>query len=246
MNDLKNIATLCLISLLFTTTIQAQWWKGWGYGIKGEGSVVSKTYDFEDFEKLSMAVSADVELRIGKTQSVEIKAQQNILDNLDIEVSGNKLRIRNDRNVRSAKRIKIYITMTNIKGLAVAGSGTIKGIGTFSNLANLDLAIAGSGDMYLDVEAQSVESAISGSGTLSIKGKTDSYEAAVSGSGDVFGYDFTTNRCAVAISGSGTCKITVNEKLKARVSGSGDVYYKGSVKQVDAKVSGSGDVEQVN
>jgi len=46
------------------------------------------------------------------------------------------------------------------------------------------------------------------------------------------------------VSGSGTARVDVAQKLKARVSGSGDVYYEGDP-VVDGDVSGSGKILKI-
>ena len=42
--------------------------------------------------------------------------------------------------------------------------------------------------------------------------------------------------------GSADIKVTATEMIKARVSGSGDIRYKGNPKKIDTKTSGSGDI----
>ncbi|MDG1774786.1 MAG: DUF2807 domain-containing protein, partial [Flavobacteriaceae bacterium] len=44
------------------------------------------------------------------------------------------------------------------------------------------------------------------------------------------------------VSGSADVTLTVKGTLNAKVSGSGDIQYKGNPKKVASKVSGSGDV----
>ncbi len=60
--------------------------------------------------------------------------------------------------------------------------------------------------------------------------------------GDIDAYDLSSNDADIRISGSGEIKISVKENLIARISGSGNIYYKGDPKKQDIKVSGSGNV----
>ena len=77
---------------------------------------------------------------------------------------------------------------------------------------------------------------------LELSGTSKSFEAAVAGSGDVEAYDLKTEKCELKISGSGTIHASVENELIARISGSGNVKYKGNPRVEDVKVSGSGNV----
>ena len=46
------------------------------------------------------------------------------------------------------------------------------------------------------------------------------------------------------VSGSGDIQVTASQSLKARVSGSGDISYRGNPEKQDFKTSGSGDISR--
>jgi hypothetical protein len=107
---------------------------------------------------------------------------------------------------------------------------------------SLKLAVAGSGDIKLEMDVQTAKSAISGSGDIELSGRAIEFEAAVSGSGDIEAYDLKTEKSELKIAGSGSIGISVEKEIVARVSGSGDIKYKGTPRIEDIKVSGSGSV----
>lgn len=226
--------------LLFTSNACAQNWNN-GPGIKGEGPKVTKTLDLADFDGLKLAISADVMIRQGSSQSVKIEAQQNIIDNLKKEVKDGVWKIGFDKNVKESESVKIWVTVPSIEELAVSGSGSITGEGKFSNLDDLSLAISGSGDIKLDADSKNLKVAISGSGNVQLAGSTGGASLAISGSGDISAFGLSTQTCNVKISGSGDSSVNVSESLEVAIAGSGDVYYKGRP-SVRSKVSGSGEV----
>ncbi|MDG1775503.1 MAG: DUF2807 domain-containing protein, partial [Flavobacteriaceae bacterium] len=85
---------------------------------------------------------------------------------------------------------------------------------------------------------------LSGSGDISTQTtlKAADFNATVSGSGDVNAYGVVAQDATVTVSGSADVTLTVKGTLNAKVSGSGDIQYKGNPKKVASKVSGSGDV----
>lgn len=79
---------------------------------------------------------------------------------------------------------------------------------------------------------------------MNLSGSTRNLEVSISGSGDIKAYDLEADYVEATISGSADIEITANESLKARVSGSGDISYRGNPKKIDTKTSGSGDISK--
>lgn len=194
----------------------------WGRSIKGEGPVVEKTYDMDDFSGLGLGISANVYIKKGNSNTVTIKGQENILENIKMEVDDESLNLEFDRNVGDAEPITVYLEMDDITALAIGGSGDIKVEDRFMELGSVELAIGGSGSIELVGSARSVE-------------------LSVAGSGDMKCGDLETDRAEVNIAGSGDVTIHVNNDLEVNIVGSGDVRYKGNPK-VESNIVGSGDV----
>ena len=132
-----------------------------------------KVRSVPNFDELNLSISANVYLKQGNKQKVEIQASERLLKKIETEVKGNALTIKwNEKNVRHSEKIKIYITMTKVNALRIAGSGDISASGLIST-GNLELKISGSGDIGLaDVKANKISSKISGSADISIKGSS--------------------------------------------------------------------------
>lgn len=241
MKNGRKISLLILVaSFAIATAAQAQNWGGWG--IKGEGAKVKKTLDLDNFTGFEMAISGNIYIKQGNTQSVTIEAQQNIIDNIVTTVSDKNWKIKFDQNVRNHDGIKIWITIPTLTKAYVSGSGDIVGETKFTGLGNLTTGISGSGNVRLEVEAKDIDGKISGSGNVKLSGSANALNIGISGSGDFYADALKTQNGTIKVSGSGNCTVDASESLNVQVSGSGDVKYKGRPK-VSAKVSGSGDVE---
>ena len=242
MKTSKTLFTFLVLALLSINSISAQNWWGWGKGIKGEGKIIKKTIELDQFTGIGLAIAADVIVTQGNTQEVTIHGQQNIIDNIKTDIRHGNWEISYKENVKEADRVTVYITMKKLEGAFVSGSGKIKGTNIFDRSDDLDFAVSGSGDIELEVETSTIESAISGSGDIILSGTADSQELAVSGSGGVTAYDLKTKKASISISGSGQCKVNVSSSLEVSIAGSGDVYYKGNPTNLDTSIAGSGDV----
>jgi Putative auto-transporter adhesin, head GIN domain len=210
----------------------------------GKGPVVTQDRDVHSFQKFSLSVDAEVHFTQSNDYSLEIDAQQNILDQIESVVAGNELKIglRHSINISNSERIVIRVSAPEVNSFIVSGSGDID-IQQPDAPANLNLAISGSGSIEADQAGISyVESNISGSGRIEVAGgHPNSNKATISGSGYIDMQNVQVKESETRISGSGTIKVYATQKLNAHISGSGTVYYKGTP-TISSSTSGSGSV----
>ena len=176
---------------------------------------------------------------------ITLEGESNLLDYIITEVKDGNLIVKTENHINLSpswnKTVKITIPFKDINQVSLAGSGDLWNEDKITS-NNLKVALAGSGDVVLNIEASTVESSLAGSGDLTLKGKTNSLEARVAGSGDFHGFDLQSNNTDVSVAGSGDAQVVCNGSLKARVAGSGDIKYTGNPKTEDTKVAGSGSI----
>ncbi len=240
-------AKYLLAMVLFAVALlplSAQRW-GTNKGISGEGALVRKTLDLAAISGVELAVSGNVYVRQGNSQSVEVEAQANIIELLSRDVSNGNWKIRFTQNVRDYGRLNVYITVVDLKMLAVSGSGNLRTETPIQAEEAVKLIISGSGDIEATLEAKSAMAVISGSGGIALKGKAQNFEGVISGSGHIDAFGLVSTEARVTLSGSGNCEVNVAELLQVTSSGSGSVYYSGSPR-INSRISGSGDVVAKN
>lgn len=217
--------------------------------IKGDGNVITETRTVASFNKIELDGSSDIYITQDSVQSLVIEAEENILKILETEVSGSRLNIgfEKHRCVWKHEPIKVYITMPDLKGVSIDGSGDVYVQGHF-DLGDVDLDIDGSGNIHMgDVSASSIGMSISGSGDATFSGPTtvEYFDISIDGSGKVKAFGLPANHVTVDIDGSGDCKVQALQTLNVKISGSGDVYYIGNP-QINIDIDGSGDVINSN
>ncbi|NRB49581.1 MAG: DUF2807 domain-containing protein [Saprospiraceae bacterium] len=221
-----NALSLALLLVtIVSLPLQGQKWNR--QSISGTGGMVTQTLDIDNFDKLGVALNAKVILTQGNTQSVTITGQQNIIDIIEKDVNGRSWDIGfpNKYKVKNYDRLTIKITMPSFRALGIAGSGEIETNGNFNRLGNVNMSIAGSGDISVSGSAEDIQLEISGSGSIDVAG-------------------LTSTDCQVGISGSGDCQVNVGGKLDVSIAGSGSVRYKGSP-SVSSSIAGSGSVRSM-
>jgi len=214
-------------------------------GVVGSGNVVEESFELVDFEAVEIMGGGNLYVTQGEEFSVEIEAEDNILENLVVEIDGDELEIGPKKGVylRNTKPINVRVTMPNVNGLTVTGSGKI--IGTEKLVGeNVKLVITGSGEIELEIDADELNSKIVGSGDITLVGRADNHVSFIAGSGDVKAFDLETETTEIRISGSGDAEVFASETLDVIINGSGDVSYRGGG-VVTQKVNGSGTVSEV-
>jgi len=233
---MKTSINLALLALTFTSTLAC--------------ADPKEVRNLDRFTQIDQGATANVYLKQGSPQKVEVEAKPELLGNLITEVSNGKLKI--SMKTQSGKWVwynsnsyNIYITLENIDALAVSGSGNLTAVTPLTG-NNLALKVSGSGDLKAELALTGdLDLGVSGSGDVNLKGRFKNLRGAVSGSGDAELIADVASRAVLDISGSGDIKLSGKAAvLEAGISGSGDL----SADQFEAdsckvRISGSGDAQ---
>jgi len=234
---------LLLAAFTLSTITHAQWWGN--EKVKGNGNMTTETRTTGDYEGISCAGSMDYILVAGTEGKIKIEGEENLLKHIIVEVKDGNLIVKTEKdiNLRPSfnKTIKVTIPFKDINKISLAGAGDLWNTDIIT-ATELDVSLAGSGDMVLNIETTTVESRLAGSGDLTLKGNTNNLTASVAGSGDIHAFTLQSNHTNVNVAGSGDAEVVSNESIVARVAGSGDIEYRGKPTKEDTKVAGSGSI----
>ncbi len=239
---MKKATTLCL-ALFVIAVANAQWKK-----VKGNGNVVTVERSTGSYDGVSVSGFFDVDLVDGNEGELTLRGEENLLEHIVTEVRAGKLVIKVEKGLNLQPSnwkdgIHITVPVESISEVVLSGSGDIVGKKKIKS-ADFKASMSGSGDITLQVEANTMSASMSGSGDINLSGKTGDFEVNISGSGDIKAYELEAENVDAVVSGSADIKVTVNGMLKARVSGSGDIHYRGNPSKIDSKTSGSGDISR--
>ena len=209
----------------------------------------TQTRTVSAFTEISLKIDANVHLKQGNIQSVEVKGNGETLNRLITEVNDRKLVIKYPSDTWFKKwspgRVDIFVTIPQIDALTISGSGSIDSKEKI-NSRILSLALSGSGDITLpELHAEKVAVILSGSGNVKLSGDVTAAElkVAISGSRNVKATDFPANDVNVKIGGSGNSWVHSVKNLVVKLAGSGNVFYKGNP-LIDSTILGSGNVRK--
>ena len=216
--------------------------------IKGAGPLVTKELTTNSYDGISVTASFYVSLVKGKEGKITIKTQENLLEYISIEVENNELVIQTKKgfnfSYQKGQKIEITVPIEAISFANLAGSGDII---SFIELEsqNFKTNLVGSGDIKIMVNCETLVANLSGSGDIKLKGKVKNIELNLSGSGDIEALDVQSENAKAIVAGSGDIEVNCTEFIEAKVSGSGEIKYKGNPKKQDTQVAGSGSIKMI-
>ena len=206
---MKNIlyiaATMLLASSCFH--VNTNWTGCSKNAIKGEGPVITKSFDLKDFDRIVINGQADATFTQSDTYDVTLRAQENVFDYVDYRVEGTTLilELKDKLTVRSTD-FDLTIKAPVLKGLEINGAADfdipagltseadlrieVNGAGdlSFNALRCNDLSVSANGAADMDLKAidvQKLKVEVNGAGDVNIDGKAAEADLTVNGAGDI-------------------------------------------------------------
>lgn len=228
-------------------------WAMWGVnsfggGARGSGNVVSETREVQDVLSISISLPADVLIQQGKTESLKIEAEDNLMPQLSTEIEMGTLVIKNkvsnwNERVNPSKPVRITITVKDLHSLDLSGTGTTR----IEKLDTQDLSvkISGTGDLTItQLTASKLDCRLSGAGSVTASGTANNLQLVISGVGSFDGAELVNKNADARISGAGSATVHPADSLSAEISGTGSIDYFGSP-SLTKHISGLGSVDKI-
>lgn len=187
---------------------------------RGSGQLATESRQVSGFTKVELTGAGDLTIEQTGSESLTISAEDNLLPRLTSEVSGDTLVLGEEPNtsIVPTKPITYSLTVKDLNGLAVSGSGNIS---------------------VPKLSATALNTKISGSGAITVNGTAVDQDLEISGSGRYQAEQLTSKTVKAQISGSGTANVLATDLLDVKISGSGSLTHTGNP-QVTQEISGSG------
>ena len=218
-----------------------------GKRVEGNGNWKTEERTVSAFNSVEAHGAVNVYLSQGPAKPVRIEADENLMEYIEVYVSGNSLMVRNRSgyNLKPTGEMKVFVTIQDFKRVEVSGASDIIGEGSFKNPENISLGVSGAGKIVLQVDAPKVTIDISGAGSVKLEGTTKEVDLGLSGAGSAKCFDLKAETVHAGISGAGNAEVFASVKLTGSISGAGNIKYKGGA-AADVSKSGAGSVTKVD
>ena len=229
------LTTLTCIFVLVCLSSSKPW-----SSIKGNGKIISKTIDIEDYSKIEVSSAANLvyEQKPDAPAYLRVEIDQNLEEYIILKITGGKLIVSSKANINT-KNYKIYTNSKTLAEVKVSGASNIK---LKEKITSKNLSIGCSGASNLNAEnlqCDKIDLDCSGASNILLGGTVKIFKIDISGASNLKAEQLQAENINIDCSGASKSKIFATNELKADASGSSNVKYKGTPKVINKTVSGS-------
>lgn len=211
--------------------------------IKGSGNVVMETREFSEFTKITTGHSFEITVTQSEDYSVIIKADDNLVEHLDVRLDGDTLVV-NMAPGKSARNatLEAEVSLPYLAGVNFAGAsqGNLLGI---ASQGDFTVSVSGASFLQGDLEVGRLEVNVSGASRIDLNGSSAAMDLHGSGASNLDMEDFTVDSAQVNLSGASTARLNVTSDIgPATLTGASRLIYSGDPAFRDFKTSGASSI----
>lgn len=234
----KTIVAL-LVALLVSS---CQYSFDFGDSVKGSGKVTTEARQIsEDFTNIEVSRGIEVEITQNSSKSVEVKADDNIINYIITKVEDGTLLITLDKSIKNSSTKKVMITMPSIESLRTSSGSSIESNNTLV-VSKIDLRASSGSEINLSIEAEDIKCESSSGSDITLEGKALKLETSSSSGSDIDAQNLLANDVVAKSSSGSSIEIHPILSLNAKVSSGGDIKYYKNPKVINKKTSSGGSV----
>lgn len=240
----KKSVLLLITGLIFSLMLSACQVYGFDV-IRGSGNVVTEARNVSDFDQVILNGTGKVIVTQGSTESLEIEAEDNIMDELTSTVRGNTLTLGYTEHfwqisIIPNQTIIYHLSVIDLNEITLNGANDLEIDTLETDSIVIDLNGAGKVDIGA-LMAQSLEVTISGTGSMTIAGQVDAQTVKIEGTGNYQAGDLQTSSTEIQIDGLGNGTVWATDELNITINGGGSLNYYGTP-NVMQDINGLGDI----
>jgi hypothetical protein len=198
------------------------------------------------FTAINLSNAFDVYISQGSSDAVGVSASDaSATKSIKTYVTGGVLYVTFENKGWSSwknNKLKAYITVKNLEKLSVSGACNVSFVDAITS-NRLLISTSGASDIKGAVKVNSLKVGASGASNISLSGTATDSDFNISGACSIKSLDLVTDNCAVVASGASSIRLTINQSLKANISGASDIRYKGTVSRFETRTSGASSVK---
>jgi hypothetical protein len=191
--------------------------------VKGSGNIQIEKRDASDFTSVKTGGAITVDIVAQRDFSVEVEADDNLLEHIKTEVKGDTLKIYTEGSISTRNPIRVRIAMPQIESLDVSDAST----GTLTNVKNETLTLDASGASKIKIDGEVKELIVDLSGASRLDAE-----------------NLKAENVTVDANGASSATVAVLNDLNADASGASTIRYAGEPKNVKKNSSGASSVKQ--
>ena len=244
-----NRKTIFSLALMIITSFLLSACAITGFNVtRGSGQLTTQTRDVSGFTSIQIDGAGELIIMQGNAESLEIRAEDNIINELTSDVRDNTLVLGyRDNFLRNTiiptERITYTLTVIDLSEVTINGAADME-IDALETEA-LAVNINGAGQVSIDqLMADNLSVRISGTTSMEVAGQVTEQSITIDGAGNYEAGDLATNSTSVDINGLGNATVWATTSLDVSIDGGGNLRYYGSP-NLTQDINGVGDIDNL-
>ncbi len=240
-NNPKHMKRLFLILILATFVFAAC--NSTPIELGTSGSII----ELSDVQNVEIGLDTVLNLTQGDTESLEVIADDIIMEGVSVEMDGNTLVLGRiaDFDFKKAERSVVFnLTVKDLNKLTISGASKAN-ISKFST-EEFEVELSGASKLNLDIfEGNKLVADISGASKVDIAGRVDVQDLSLSGASAFRAKNFESNETVAYGEGASNFTIWANDDLDVTLSGASKLSYMGSP-EIHKSLSAGASIRDIN
>jgi len=188
--------------------------------LTGSGNVVEETYDVDDFAAVSIESAFVGEVRHGDSWSVVVRADDNILPEVRVQVEDGTLHVGLARRILiDETELSVAITMPEIEAISTDGASSVT-LDGFPHLPSLEVNVAGASQLTGVAGADTLQIVADGASTVTLAGGSNRLTLQVQGASVVELSELQATQAGLTLDGASTVTLAgEGEEVTLQASG---------------------------
>jgi hypothetical protein len=239
MSSLRTLALAIALLMLAGCSVP------FGTQLVPSGPLVTQDLELANFSAVAAGSAFQVEISQSDSYSVSVTVNQNLVDRLDVGVSGNTLRIslKPGIGLTGAATLKAKVSMPKLTGLDLSGASRTTLAG-FDAKNSLEAEVSGASTLRGDLICGDAQFDVSGASKVQVKGGAQDLNVGASGASTADLGAFASQNAVVDASGASNVIVATSGTLNVEASGASKVRYAGEPAKLRTNTSGASTVAQ--
>jgi len=205
--------------------------------------ISEQAHDVPPFDSIYTSGPINVYLNESKKESVIIRADEHIHDQVTVEVLDGTLKIYNNSNISRERVLDAYVNYVILNSVHASGPSTLTGRGVL-NAEKIGINASVSSEVKLRLDTDTLLLDMSGAANVQLAGSVNYFRLLIQHVGDLMAYNLVSQHCKAIINtgdqSPGIARINVQESLDVNIKGPRHLLYRGNPKITNKSIQGKG------
>jgi hypothetical protein len=212
--------------------------------VKGSKVLKRESRDISNVQNIEVQSGIMVYLRIGDVETMEIEAEDNLIQHINTITTANTVKIELPGNIvfSDILPVKIYLQLNKIENLKASEGASIISTNTLSS-NKISINLSKGSEVKVDLNCKDLSVNMLGGSAANITGKTVNGNFEIKGASKFEGDNLSAEICSVVASGASEIRLNADKQISITASQGSKITYFGNPLVLSKNATGKSKVK---